>query len=179
MKFSEAKIKGAFLIEIDKIEDDRGFFARSFCQKEFAKLGLENHIEQCNVSFNKNKGTLRGMHYQKYPVQEVKIVRCIKGKIYDVIVDLRSESPTYKQWEAFELDATSYKMVYIPKGAAHGYMSLETDSEILYYVSAPYSPAHYGGFRWNDPAFNIEWPMVPTTLSEKDKNHPIWAPDVK
>ncbi len=168
MKFIPLKLKDAFLIEPDLIEDDRGFFARTFCQVEFLKNGLTVPLEQCSISYNHKKGTVRGMHYQIAPYGEVKVVRCTQGAIYDVIVDLRPESPTFKKWEGIELSAQNRKMLYIPEGFAHGFQTLQDATEVFYQISTSYIPEAARGARWNDSQFSIEWPMTPSVISEKD-----------
>lgn len=177
MKFIETKLKGAYVIELEIREDDRGFFARSFCMDEYAKLGLSNKVIQINNSLNKYKGTLRGMHYQISPKQEDKIVRCIKGAIYDVIIDLRPDSDTFCDWFGIELSETNRMSLFVPKGCAHGYISLVDDSEILYLVTENYSPDFERGIRWNDPKFDIKWPIKPIEISEKDNAHPFFDPN--
>jgi dTDP-4-dehydrorhamnose 3,5-epimerase len=166
--FKETKLKGAYVIEIEPIEDDRGFFARTFCQKEFEQLGLNLCIAQCNISINRKKGTLRGMHYQAAPHEEAKLVSCTKGSINDVIIDLRLGSLTYGRWISVELSAENRKMLYIPKGFAHGFQTLEDDTEIFYQMSEFYHPESARGVRWDDPAFGIEWPLEEKVISEKD-----------
>ena len=173
MKFIETKLKGAYLIEPELLEDKRGFFARTFCQKEFEAYGLNPRIAQCNLSYNKHKGTLRGMHYQAAPKAETKLVRCTRGAIYDVIIDLRPESPTYCQWIAEELYAENSKMMYSPEGFAHGFQTLKDDTEVFYQMSEFYSPEHARGVRWDDPAFGIKWPLNTKIISEKDDNYPL------
>lgn len=177
MRFKETKLKGAYVIELEIREDDRGFFARSFCMDEYAKLGLSNKVIQINNSLNKYKGTLRGMHYQISPKQEDKIVRCIKGAIYDVIIDLRPDSDTFCDWFGIELNETNRKSLFVPKGCAHGYISLVDDSEILYLVTENYSPEFERGIRWNDPKFDIKWPIKPIEISEKDNAHLFFDPN--
>ena len=171
MRFTETRLKGAFIIEPERLEDERGFFARTFCQKEFEAHGLNPRMVQCNISYNKHKGTLRGMHYQAAPMAEAKLVRCTRGAIYDVIIDLRPESPTYCQWLAEELNAENSKMIYIPEGFAHGFQTIEGDTEVFYQMSEFYSPEHARGVRWDDSAFGIEWPLDMKMISEKDKNY--------
>lgn len=170
MKFTPLPLTGAFLIEPEPKEDARGFFARAFCRQEFVQHGLNPHLEQCNLSFNWKKGTLRGMHYQTAPYAEAKLVRCTRGKIYDVLLDLRPQSPTFKKWAGFELTAENRHMLYVPEGFGHGYQTLEDNSEVFYQVSAPYAAAHAKEVRWNDPAFGIQWPVEVTEISDKDKN---------
>lgn len=174
MIFIETKLKGAFIIEPEPLEDERGFFARTFDQKEFEAHGLNPRVAQCNISFNKKKGTLRGMHYQIAPYEEAKLVRCTKGAIYDVIIDLRPESPTFKQWIAVELTAENRRMLYAPEGVAHGFQTLEDNTEVFYMMSEFYHPECARGVRWNDPAFGIEWPIKEKTVSSKDNSWELW-----
>lgn len=171
MIFRETKLHGAFLIEPERLEDDRGFFARTFCQREFAEHGLNGRFVQCNVSFNKKKGTLRGMHYQAEPHAEVKLVRCVRGAVYDVIIDLRPESPTFKQWFATELSGSNRLMIYIPEGLAHGFLTLEDDTELFYQMSEFHDPKAARGVRWDDPAFGVQWPGTPAVVSPKDRSY--------
>lgn len=173
MKFKETKIKGLHIIEPELKIDERGYFARIFCKEELKKIGIDFEIVQINRSLNKKRGTLRGMHFQKPPKAEDKIVQCIKGAIYDVAIDLRENSPTYGRWVAVELSEDNKKMFLIPKGFAHGFQSLTDNSEILYFISEFYSPEYESGVRWNDPFFNIKWPIKNPILSEKDKNWPL------
>lgn len=170
MKFTETKLKGAFVIEIELMKDERGSFGRSWCANEMKEHGLNINICQTNVSFNKSKGTLRGMHYQIAPYQEAKLVRCSMGSIYDVIIDLRPKSPTFKQWVGVELSQKNYKMLYVPEDFAHGFITLEDNCEINYLMSEFYVPGAGATIRWNDPIFNIQWPFEPTVISEKDKS---------
>lgn len=172
MKFSETKLKGAFIIEPDLIEDERGFFARVFCRKEMESHGLNSDIVQCNISFNKTKGTLRGMHYQIEPHAEAKLVRCTAGAIYDVIVDLRRESSTFQQWLAVELSADSHKTLYIPEGCAHGFQTLTDNAEIFYQHAAEHSPDHACGILFDDPSLKIVWPLPVSIISAKDQSYP-------
>lgn len=176
MLFHETRLEGAFVIELEKREDTRGFFARGWCQKEFEDHGLVAQVVQANVSYNRKKGTLRGMHYQVAPVEETKLVRCVRGGIYDVIIDLRPESPTYKQWMGVELTAENYKMLYVPENFAHGVQTLEDDTEVIYQVSQFYTPGAERGIRWNDPAFRIEWPQDIEVISDKDADWPDYMP---
>ena len=171
MLFQETKLPGAFVIELQKHEDERGFFARSWCQKEFEAHGLNPRMVQCNVSFNKVKGTLRGMHYQVPPCAEVKLVRCTRGAMYDVIIDLRRESATYKQHVSEVLSSNNYKALFIPEGFAHGFQTLEDNSEVFYQMSAFYSLEHQRGLRYNDPAFGINWPLAATVISDCDRSY--------
>ncbi len=170
MVFIKTKLKGSFIIELERLEDERGFFARSFCQKEFEEHGLNPRIVQCNVSFNKKKGTLRGMHYQVAPHEEAKLVSCIRGAIYDVIIDLRPNSSTYCQWFATELSAENYKMLYVPEGFAHGFQTLEDNTVVFYQMSEFYHPECARGVRWDNPTFRIEWPIEQLIISSKDKS---------
>lgn len=172
MKFTETYLKGAFVIEVDKIEDSRGFFGRLWCEKEFNSHNLNTNLVQSNVSFSKLKGTMRGMHFQRSPFQETKLVRCTRGKIYDVIIDLRPDSPTFKKWFGIELTANNYKMIYVPENFAHGFVTLEDNSEVYYMVTELYNREAEGGVRWNDPTFNIEWPQEINVITVKDNNHP-------
>jgi len=172
MIFSETKLKGAFVIELERFTDERGFFARSWCQKEFEKHGLNPRLVQCNISYNISKGTLRGLHYQVSPCEEAKLVRCTMGAIFDVIVDLRPESPTFKHYFADILSAGNRKMLFIPEGFAHGLLTLQDDSEVLYQMSDFYSLDHARGARWNDPAFGIQWPDEVLVVSERDRGYP-------
>jgi dTDP-4-dehydrorhamnose 3,5-epimerase len=170
--FRETKLPGAFVIEPERHEDERGFFARTFCREEFAARGLNLHIAQCNISFNKRQGTLRGMHYQVPPFAEAKLVRCTAGAIFDVIIDLRESSVTFRQHSAVELSAETGKMLYVPEGFAHGFQTLLDDTEVFYQMSNPYVPECARGVRWNDPSFGIGWPSAVRTILERDRNFP-------
>ena len=172
MLFEQTKLKDAYVIQLEKIEDQRGFFARAWCEKEFAQHGLAAVVRQANVSFNIRKGTLRGMHYQIAPHGEAKTVRCTRGAIFDVIIDLRPDSATYQQWFGVELTADNYKMLYVPENFAHGFLTLEDRSEVTYQVSEFYTPGAERGIRWNDPAFGIQWPAAAAVISDKDANWP-------
>ena len=173
MKFNKTAILGAYIIELEKVGDERGFFARAWCQKEFQKNNLVARFVQCNLSFNKRGNTLRGMHYQSAPLEEVKLVRCTRGAIFDVIIDLRPESSTFLKWIGVELTSDNYNMLYIPEGFAHGYLTLTEEAEVFYQVSQFYSPNHERGVRWNDPVFKIDWPIDgDLVISEKDNNWP-------
>ena len=177
MIFNKTKLDGAHIVEMESIRDRRGFFARAWCSKEFEAHGLISQFVQANLTYSPKRGTIRGLHYQIAPHQEVKLVRCTRGATYDVIVDLRPESPTYKQWLAIELTADNHKMIYIPAGFAHGYQILVDDTEVFYQVGQFYAPECERGARWNDPAFGVEWPMTsPLILSDKDKNWPDYQP---
>lgn len=172
MRFIETPLKGAYVVELEKHGDDRGFFARAFCVEEFKKQGLNPTVLQANISGSTKKGTLRGLHYQVAPMAEVKFIRCIKGAVFDVLVDLRPESPTFKKWYGVELTPENQKAVYIPEGFAHGHQTLKFDSQIMYLVSQVYSPKHERGVRYDDPAIGVLWPLVPTVMSDKDKSWP-------
>lgn len=178
MIFKETKLKGAYLVELELAKDERGFFARSFCQKEFQRHSIDFNIVQCNLSFNKENATLRGMHYQSVPYEEAKLVSCIKGKIYDVIVDLRKDSATYCQWYATELSEENYKTIYIPKGFAHGFQTLESNSVVFYQMSEFYHPECARGIRWDDPLFLIEWPSNNQIISSKDRASPLFIKNI-
>ncbi len=172
MIFTETKLPGAYVIEVEKREDQRGFFGRTFCREEFEAHGLNSQVVQCNTSFNKRKGTLRGMHFQAVPFAEAKLVRCTSGSIYDVIIDLRPASRTFKQHFAVELSAANHRMLYIPENMAHGFQTLEDDTEVFYQMSQMFSAEHARGVRWNDPAFGIEWPADERIITERDRNYP-------
>lgn len=171
MIFTETRLKGAYIVEVKKIEDDRGFFGRFWCEKEFEEAGLNSNIKQINTSLSLKKGTMRGMHYQIDPYQEAKYIHCTKGSIYDVIIDLRPDSPTFMQWLGHKISANDYKMIYVPENFAHGLLSLEDNTEVLYPVTEFYTPGSERGIRYNDPAFGIEWPINVDFVSEKDENH--------
>lgn len=172
MHFVKTPLEGAYVVELDMKSDDRGFFSRFYCTKEFAAMGLENNFIQVNNSLSHHQGTLRGMHYQLPPKGEAKLVRCVQGSLYDVILDVRPDSPTFGQSFGCELSARNRRMMYVPKGFAHGFLTLEDETEALYLVSEFYSPEHERGIRWNDPAFNIAWPKAVIVISDKDKGHP-------
>ena len=169
MLFKEAKLKGAYIIELEPVEDERGFFARAFCQEEFRQRGANPRIAQCCISYNKKKGTLRGMHYQVAPYQQAKLVRCTSGAIYDVIIDLRPDSTTYRQWLAVELNAKDYNALYIPEGFANGFQVLADDTVVFYQMSEFYHPPEEKGIMWNDPLFEIKWPIKKIIISSKDQ----------
>jgi dTDP-4-dehydrorhamnose 3,5-epimerase len=172
MKFLETSLKGVFEIDLEPQSDERGFFARTWCQKEFEAHGLSSALVQCSISYNARKGTLRGLHYQAHPYQESKLVRCTKGAIHDVVVDLRPESPTFKQWITAVLTATNRNMLYVPAGCGHGFLTLEDETEVFYQMSEFYNPQSSRGVRWDDPAFQIVWPGEVTVISERDRNYP-------
>ncbi|MBA3465660.1 MAG: dTDP-4-dehydrorhamnose 3,5-epimerase [Deltaproteobacteria bacterium] len=173
MKLTETTLAGAFVIELDRIEDERGMFARTFCRREFTERGLVADVAQCNVSVNPRRHTLRGMHYQTAPHQETKLVRCSAGAVYDVIVDLRPGSPTYRQWYAHTLTAEAMTALYIPADFAHGFLSLTDGATVLYQMSAEYHAESARGLRWNDPSLGIEWPAEPRVLGARDANYPL------
>jgi dTDP-4-dehydrorhamnose 3,5-epimerase len=177
MKFHETPVKGAYVIEMEKRGDERGFFARAYCEDEFKQHGLLSHYAQTNNSLSVEKGTLRGMHYQLPPVSEVKIVRCISGSLFDVIVDLRPQSETYGKWFGVELNAENRLMLYVPRGFAHGFITLAENTEAFYMVSDPYTPGGERGLRYNDPKFGIQWPAEPTVMSDKDQAWPMFDPE--
>ncbi|MEJ7615967.1 MAG: dTDP-4-dehydrorhamnose 3,5-epimerase [Pyrinomonadaceae bacterium] len=172
MIFQETKLKGAFIIELEEATDERGFFARTWCEREFAEHQLNTKLVQCNVSFNKKKGTLRGMHYQAAPHEEAKVVRCTAGAIYDVIVDLRPASSTFKQWMAVDLTAANRRLLYIPEGFAHGFQTIEDNTEVFYQMSEFYVPECARGVKWNDSAFGIRWPLEERIISVQDQRYP-------
>lgn len=176
MKFLETALKGVWLIEFEPVFDERGFFARTWCREEFLQHGLNPNLAQCSLSFNKHRGTLRGMHYQCEPHQEAKLVRCCSGAIYDVVLDLRPASPTREKWFAAELTPANHKMLYVPEGCAHGFQSLQDESTVFYQISAAYHPESARGVRWNDPAFAIQWPVSNPTMSERDRSFPDYRP---
>lgn len=177
MKFIETPLKGAFVIELEKRSDDRGFFARYFCEREFRQHGLNPKIVQMNNSLSGQRGTLRGIHYQLAPKAEDKTFRCLRGSLFDVIIDLRPDSPTFLKHFAVELTAENRTMIHLPQGCANSFMTLADGTEILYFTSEFYSPQHERGIRYNDPALGIKWPFEPTVISDKDKNHPDFKPE--
>jgi len=178
MIFNRTPLADAFLIDLEKLGDERGFFARAFCEQEFAAQGLAPRFVQINNSLSADKGTLRGMHYQLAPKAETKLVRCIRGALWDVILDLRPDSPSFGQHFGAELSADNRRMMYVPKGFAHGFITLQDDTEAFYFVDEPYAPEVERGIRWNDPRFGIEWPTEPVVLSDKDRDQrdfdPAW-----
>jgi dTDP-4-dehydrorhamnose 3,5-epimerase len=175
MIFTETELKDAYIIDPEQRADQRGFFARIYCKQEFEQHGLVPHVVQANLSYNHHKGTLRGMHFQVAPHQETKLVRCTRGAIYDVIIDLRPDSPTYKRWIGVELTADNYRMLFVPRGFAHGFQTLADNSEVNYHVSEFYTPGAEGGVRYNDPQFDIVWPLEASVISEKDSNWPDYT----
>jgi dTDP-4-dehydrorhamnose 3,5-epimerase len=176
MRFTETKVAGAFLIEPEPIADERGFFARTWCREEFADHGLNPELAQANISFNHRKGTLRGLHYQEAPHAEAKLVRSVRGAIWDLALDLRPDSPSYLAWFGAELRDTSRAMLYVPEGCAHGFLTLTDDAEVAYQMSAPYAPQAARGVRFDDPAFGISWPGEVVVINERDRTYPDFAP---
>jgi dTDP-4-dehydrorhamnose 3,5-epimerase len=176
MIFHETKLQGAFVIEPERFDDERGFFSRTWSQREFEAHGLDTNLVESNSSLSLKKGTLRGMHYQAPPNAQAKLVRCTRGSIYDVIIDLRADSQGFKQWEAVELSVENGLLLYIPQGFAHGFQTLVDDTEVFYQVSAYYAPESARGVRWNDPAFGIQWPEVDRTIIERDRDYPDFDP---
>ena len=177
MIFTETILQGAYIIDIEKRQDQRGFFARTWCLTEFEIQGLATRAVQTNISYSRRQGTVRGMHYQASPYAETKLIRCTRGAIYDVIIDLRFDSPTFKQWLGIELTSTNYRMLYVPEGFAHGFQTLVDDVEVNYQVSQFYTPEAELGLRYDDPAFRIEWPQKVQVISEKDRSWPDYTSD--
>ena len=175
MIWRETELSGAFVVETEPIEDERGWFVRIYDDAELVERGLASRFVQGSIAFNKEWGTLRGLHYQAEPHAEAKLVRCVRGSVYDVIVDLRPGSSTFKRWAAAELSAAGGELLYVPEGLAHGYVTLEDETETLYLISAAYAPEAARGVRWDDPAFGIEWPHDPRVMSEKDKGWPDFS----
>lgn len=178
MIFRETELKGAFIIEPERMQDERGYFARTWCRREFEEHGLNGRLVQCGTSYNRLKGTLRGMHYQVAPYAEAKLIRCTRGSIWDVILDLRVDSATYKRHIAANLSGVNGHMLYVPEGFAHGFQTLEDDTEVLYQMSEYHRPEAARGVRWNDPAFGVEWPAADgRILSGRDNNWPDFVPE--
>ena len=175
MKFTPSPIAGVFVIDQEPFSDERGFFARSFCRGEFAEHGLNPEIDQCSVSFNVARGTLRGMHYQIAPAEEDKLVRCTAGAIFDAVVDIRRASPSFGRWFGIELSAANRRQLYIPRGFAHGFLTLAEQTEVFYQISVPFVPAAARGLRWNDPAVGVAWPFAPSVISPRDAALPVLA----
>lgn len=176
MRFSPLAVSGARLVEAEPHVDDRGSFARAWCRREFAEAGLDVDFVQANVARSRAAGTLRGLHWQEEPHAEAKLVRCTRGAVYDVIADVRPESPTFLEWSGVELEAGDARQVFVPAGCAHGYQALREGTEIFYMVSAFYAPESERGIRWDDPAFEVEWPTAPTEVSDKDRSWPAFEP---
>jgi dTDP-4-dehydrorhamnose 3,5-epimerase len=174
--FTETPLAGAFLIDLEPVGDERGFFARSFCRREFAAHGLNPDLAQCNISLNLRRGTLRGMHWQAAPHQEAKLVRCTRGAIHDVIIDLRHGSPTFAAHFSTDLTAIDRRMLYVPEGFAHGFLTLEDDTEVFYQMSEFFTPDSARGVRYDDPAFRIRWPIDILVVSDRDRSYPDWVP---
>ena len=170
MKFAAAEIQGAWIIEPELQEDERGFFARTFCAQEFEAYGLISRLVQCSISYNRRTGTLRGLHYQAKPHEETKLVHCMRGAIFDVIVDLRPDSRTFRKWTSVELSNRNHRLLYIPEGCAHGFQTLEDDTEVFYQMSESYHPESARGLQWNDPTLSIPWPMPNAILSNRDRS---------
>jgi len=177
MIFNTTELPDCYIIEPERYEDERGFFARTWCQREFEQHGLSTRLAQCNISFNKHKGTLRGMHYQVAPYAEVKLVRCTMGAIYDVIIDLRPHAPTFMRHVAVVLSAENRRMLYVPEGFAHGFQTLENNSEVFYQMSEFYTQARGCGVRWDDPAFGVQWPEAERIIIDRDRYYPDFTPD--
>jgi|TARA_B110000438_G_C15723595_1_gene610951 dTDP-4-dehydrorhamnose 3,5-epimerase len=171
MNFTKTGFTGVYLIEIEKFKDERGFFARTFDFNFFEENKLVSKFIQSSISYNIKKGTIRGMHYQTNPFSETKLITCTNGKIFDVLIDLRENSKTFKKWQSIELDSKNYSTLYVPEGIAHGFQTMEDDSVLSYQISNVYKPEYSGGIRWNDPLFNIDWPLKPTTISKKDQKY--------
>ena len=176
MIFTETKLKGAFVIDVKRLGDERGFFGRVWCRREYEEMGLNADLVQASMSYNKQKGTLRGMHYQHPPYAETKVVRCTSGKIHDVIIDLRPESESYMQWISVELSGENARMLYVPEGFAHGFITLEDHTYVHYMVSQYYTPGAETGIRYDDPALNIQWPVAPSVISDRDLRHKPYQP---
>jgi dTDP-4-dehydrorhamnose 3,5-epimerase len=174
MRFTPAPLKGAFIIDLQRHEDERGFFGRAFCEREFQGHGLSTPMVQTNVSFSKEKGTLRGMHYQAPPHEEAKLIRCTRGSIYDVIVDVRPDSSSFLEWMGVELSSENGRMLYVPEGFAHGFLTLEESAEVAYQVSEFYTPGSERGIRYDDPEIGIDWPGEVRVLSDKDRTWPAF-----
>jgi dTDP-4-dehydrorhamnose 3,5-epimerase len=176
MTISDTILPGVFILECDVFPDDRGELVTVWVRAELERLGLDSHVALANLSTNRRRGTIRGLHFQTPPVEEIKIVRAVRGAVFDVVADLRPDSATYRRWIGVELDADAHRMVYVPRGVAHGYQTLTDDSAVFYFVSAPYSPPHQRGLRWNDPGLGIDWPLgAPTSISARDAAFPDCA----
>lgn len=177
MIFAPTPLDGAWLVDLERHEDDRGYFARTWCSREFADQGLESSVVQCSLSYNRTSGTLRGMHWQAAPHEEAKLVRCVRGAIWDVIIDMRPGSPSYTQHYGVELSAATGRALYVPRGFAHGFVTLEDDTEVFYQMTEFYAPDSSRGVRWDDPAFGIEWPVADPILNERDATYPDFMSD--
>lgn len=176
MTFEPAGLEGAWILHLEPNDDERGFFARVWCTEEFRARGMRDKLAQCSLSFSRAAGTLRGMHFQAPPAEEAKVVRCVRGAVYDVLLDLRPASSSYLKWIARELTADNRLSVYVPEGFAHGFLTLTNDTEVLYMISAPHAPSLVRGVRWNDPAFGISWPRTPSVMSARDRDYPDFRP---
>jgi dTDP-4-dehydrorhamnose 3,5-epimerase len=174
--FTQTPVAGVVILDLELHEDDRGFFARAFCTEEFVAHGLNGHVEQCNLSWNNVRGTLRGLHYQVAPHEETKIVRCTRGAIWDVVVDLRAESQSYRRWTGVELTAENRRALYVPSGVAHGFITTSDDAEVFYMMGSPYAADAARGVPWDDPSFAIRWPLQPVVISDRDRSYPRWSP---
>ena len=177
MIFTETNIEGSWVIDLNRLGDERGFFARAWCREEFASRGITADLSQANISWSQRAGTIRGMHFQRAPHSEMKAVRCIRGAVFDVVLDLRSDSQTYCQWHGEQLSSDNHRMLIVPEGCAHGFQSLEDDSEVFYLVSSAYAAESEGGVRWDDPAFGIKWPLPISEISAKDSGHSDFQPE--
>lgn len=175
MKFVATPLVGVYVIEVEPLADERGFFARTWCEQEFREHGLNPALAQCSISFNKRRGTVRGMHYQAEPHEETKLVRCVRGAMYDVLVDLRRDSASFMQWYGAVLNADNRRMLYVPSGVAHGFQTLEDDTEVSYQISEFFHPESARGVRWDDPAFGITWPEAVSVISERDRSYPDFS----
>ena len=179
MKLSETKLQGVYVIKIEKLEDERGFFAQTWDKEFFKSNGLNSDLVLCNISFNKKKGTVRGLHYQAPPYEEAKLVRCTHGRIFEVMVDMRKNSKTFLQWDSVELDSQDYRMLFVPEGFALGLQTLEDNTEVCYQMSQLYNPEYFRGIIWNDKTLKITWPLKPSVISEKDSNlKPLQSEDL-
>lgn len=176
MRFTGGQLPGVFIVDVERLEDDRGFFARTWCAREFREHGLPDSLSQASISFNRRAGTLRGMHFQRPPSREGKLVRCIRGAVFDVVVDLRPGSPGFLRHESVELSADNRRAIYVPPGFAHGFQTLDADSEVQYQMTDDYRADLSSGFRWNDPAVGMAWPLAPTVMSDRDRTYPDLSP---
>jgi dTDP-4-dehydrorhamnose 3,5-epimerase len=173
MIITESPLSGAFIVDLERLEDERGFFARAYCPEQFAARGINAELRQCSVSYNSLRGTLRGLHYQGAPHEEHKLVRCTAGAIFDVIVDIRPNSTNYRRWFGTQLTAENRRSLFIPPGFAHGFVTLSDATEVYYMISVSHAPEHSRGYRWNDPAFGIQWPVIPNVISHRDAHYPL------
>jgi dTDP-4-dehydrorhamnose 3,5-epimerase len=178
MRFEPLPLEGAWIIELERNVDERGSFARTFCEQEFAEHGLPIHYPQCNLSTNRRTGTLRGMHANIHSKSESKLVRCVRGAIFDVIIDVRPDSPSHHQWAGVELTADNGRALFVPEGFAHGFLTLADETDVYYHMGAVFQPSAARGFRWDDPAFGVTWPQPPTVISERDATYPDFVPEL-